>query len=150
MTRAFQGMGLALLAAYLYSLATMIIIGGAIGGIGLLGTPMLFVAAALALLPFPILGIGALGLFAGIVVGHCASFRPVNQAWVEGAFIGGLFGGAAAGLLALYFNLVWGRHSPGSFSMGGLLWPIIPYSAVWGSIVEAWWARSEANGAGPA
>jgi len=33
MTRAFQGMGLALLAAYLYSLATMIIIGGAIGGI---------------------------------------------------------------------------------------------------------------------
>ena len=150
MNRAFQGVGLALAAAYIYSFAVLLLLAGVTGVLSPSGAPMLFVAAALALLPFPVLGIAALGSIAGLVVGRCAAIRPINQAWVEGAFIGGLFGVAASGLLALYFNLVWGRGSPGSFSSAALLWPVIPYSAVWGSVVEARWARSENRQVGPA
>ena len=145
MTRALQGMGLALAAAYVYSLAILVVLASAIGGLRLQDVPFLLLGAAAALLPFPILVIAALGLFAGVVVGHCAAVRPVSQAWVEGAVIGALFGVAAAGLLALYFHFVLARHNPGSFSAPGLFFPIIPYAAVWGALVEARWAHSAAD-----
>ena len=138
-------MGLALAAAYVYSLAIVVVIARAIGGPRLQDIPFLLLGAAAALLPGPLLVVAALGLIAGVVVGHCAAIRPVSQALVEGAVIGALFGAAAAGLLALYFHLVLVRHSPGSFSTRGLLLPIIPYAAVWGAVVEARWAHSASN-----
>lgn len=133
--RVLQGMALALAAAYGYSLAGLCLFFGARS---LTQIPYLLATALLALLPFPIVIILLLGGAAGAVVGHYASRHPGRQAWFEGAWIGGLFGAVVALLSILYFNTVWGGTTSSSVA---LFWPVIPYCAAWGAVIEGFWAR---------
>jgi hypothetical protein len=133
--RVFQGMALALGAAYVYSLAGLCFF---LGAPSLTQLPRLLAAALLVLLPFPIVVILLLGGVAGAVVGRCASRRLGRQAWFEGAWIGGSFGAVVALLSVLHFNTVWQGTTGASVA---LFWPVIPYCAAWGAAVEGFWAR---------
>jgi hypothetical protein len=146
--RVFQGMCFALLACYTYCL---LVVGIAFPRFLSLG-PAVLIGALIPLAAPPVfLGLLLLGGIAGAVIGHCATFRPESQAWIEGAFIGGLFGAAAAVAAALYVHSplgarLWGGRITGNDFL--LFVGVVPYAAVWGAAAEAFWARGN-NAAGP-